>query len=153
MRISSMMALVLVLVACDPGQPNDVVGMYVESLSVHVAYSPLCPGERILSVSVYLVHGNVVGDSDDRVLWRAESPSGTRTRDFVVGEAGTGLNQTVPLAEPLAGARELAAQIETTLFPDPTTVFTLDGLRSDQVLTGDGFLGLEEFRGKAPSSC
>jgi hypothetical protein len=102
---------------------------------------------------VYQVHGNVVGDSDDRVLWRAESPSGTGTRDFVVGEVGTGLIQTVPLAEPLAGVRELAAQIETTLLPDPTTVFTLDALRSEEVLTGDGFLGLEEFRGKTPSSC
>jgi hypothetical protein len=146
-------ALSLALVACDPGLPDDVVGVYVDGPSVHVAYGPLCPGERILGLSVLQIRGNVVGDSNDRVLWRAESPSGTRTSDLVVGELGPGWVETVPLVEPLAGGRELAAQVETTMLPDATTTFALGDLRSDRVLTEEGYLGLEQFRSRSPSSC
>jgi hypothetical protein len=141
------------LVACDPGLPDDSVGVYVDGSSVHVAYGPLCPGERILGLSVLQVRGNVVGDSNDQVLWMTESPSGTRTSDWVVGEVGPSWVETVPLVEPLPSGRELAAQVETTMLPDATATFFLGDLRSDKALTGEGYIGLVQFRSRSPSSC
>jgi hypothetical protein len=44
----------LLLSACDPGEPRTI-GVYAEDSAIHIVSPALCPGERIVGVTIYAV--------------------------------------------------------------------------------------------------
>jgi hypothetical protein len=138
--------------ACDPGEPRTI-GVYAEDSAIHIVSPALCPGERIVDITVYAVQGNVVGDSNDEILWKAEGSQGTRNTDMIVGQPPPGFVQRQRFSGELPSDSRLAAVVDTTLTQRLNESFEVNSLRSDEVLTADGYVPLATFRTSAPSRC
>jgi hypothetical protein len=147
-----LLTLATVLSACDPGEPRTI-GVYAEDSAVHIVSPALCPGERIVGVTIYAVQGNVVGDSNDEILWRAEGSQGTRNTDIVVGQPPPGFVERRRFSEELPSDSSLAAVVDTTLTQKLNESFEVSSLRSDQALTADGYVPLATFSTSQPSRC
>jgi hypothetical protein len=100
--------------ACDPQEPRTI-GVYAEDSAIHIVSPALCPGERIVGITVYAVQGNVVGDSNDEVLWKAEGSQGTRNTDMIVGQPPPGFVERQRFSGELPSDSSLAAVVDTTL--------------------------------------
>jgi hypothetical protein len=142
----------ILLSACDPGEPRTIE-VYAEDSAIHIVSPALCPGERIVGVTIYAVQGNVVGDSNDEILWRAEGSQGTRNTEIVVGQPPPGFVERRRFSEELLSDSSLAAVVDTTLTQQLNESFEVSSLRSDEVLTADGYEPLATFRTSQPSRC
>ena len=138
--------------ACDPGEPRTI-GVYAEDSAIHIVSPALCPGERIVGITVYAVQGNVVGDSNDEILWKAEGSQGTRNTDMIVGQPPPGFDERQRFSGELPNDSSLAAVVDTTLTQRLNEAFEASSLRSDEVLTADGYVPLATFRTSQPSRC
>ena len=142
----------VLLSACDPQQPRTI-GVYAEDSAIHIVSPALCPGERIVSVTIYAVQGNIVGDSNDEILWKAEGSQGTRNTDIIVGQPPPGFVQRQRFSGELPSDSSLAAVVDTTLTQRLNESFEVNSLRSDEILTADGYVQLATFRTSTPSGC
>lgn len=142
----------LLLNACDPGEPRSI-GVYAEDSAIHIVSPALCPGERIVGITVYAVQGNVVGDSNDEILWKAEGSQGTQNTDMIVGQPPPGFVEGKRFSGELPSDSSLAAVVDTSLTQRLNEAFEVSNLRSDQVLTADGYVPLAAFRTSQPSRC
>jgi hypothetical protein len=142
----------LLLSACDPGEPRTI-GVYAEDSAMHIVSPALCPGERIVGVTIYAVQGNVVGDSNDEILWKAEGSQGTRNTNIIVGQPPPGFVERQRFSGELPSDSSLAAVVDTTLTQELNESFEASSLRSDEVLTADGYEPLATFRTSQPSRC
>jgi hypothetical protein len=140
------------LSACDPGEPRTI-GVYAEDSAIHIVSPALCPGERIVGITVYAVQGNVVGDSNDEILWKAEGSQGTRNTDMIVGQPPPGFVERQRFSGELPSDSSLAAVVDTTLTQRLNEAFEVSNLRSDEVLTADGYVPLATFSTLQPSTC
>jgi hypothetical protein len=142
----------LLLSVCDPGEPRTI-GVYAEDSAIHIVSPALCPGERIVGITVYAVQGNVVGDSNDAILWKAEGSQGTQNTDMIVGQPPPGFVERQRFSGDLPSDSSLAAVVDTTLTQRLNEAFEVSSLRSDEVLTADGYEPLATFRTSQPSGC
>jgi hypothetical protein len=147
----SLLVFSVALAGCDPGPPTGKVGALLEDPSIHIL-TALCPGERIVDMTAYLLEGNLI-DDDDTVIWKVEGTPGTTATDVVLGEVPDGLEERKALVEPLPGNRELIVLVDTSSFRLITPPFTMGELRSDQVLTDEGYVEVSQFRAQRPSRC
>ncbi|MGH3690505.1 MAG: hypothetical protein ACRDT7_10145 [Microbacterium sp.] len=142
----------VLLTSCDPGQPYSV-GVYDGGESVRILSGELCPDERIVAITVYAVEGNVVGDSDDRVLWAAAGTQGTRHTDMTMGVPPPGFVESEEFSGLLPGDSGLVVLVDTTLTQRLSETFEASSLRANEVLTVDGYVPLAEFRSQQPLGC
>jgi hypothetical protein len=142
----------VLLTACDTLAP-PTIGVYAEDSAIHIVSPALCPGERIVGITVYAVQGNVIGDSNDEILWKAEGSQGTPNTDMIVGQPPPGFVERQRFSGELPSDSSLAVVVDTTITQRLSEAFEVSSLRSDEVLTADGYVPLATFRTSQPSSC
>jgi hypothetical protein len=91
---------------CDPASP-PIGATLGASRSIELVVLT-CPNERIESLRVVVVHGNVVDDGDDEVLWGVASGSSEQRR-FMVGAVPESFAEDARLVRQLPEHLTLAA--------------------------------------------
>jgi hypothetical protein len=125
------LGVALLLVGCD--DPKAAVGLLVRGDDLIVLYDPCKDGRLVESVELEA--------SDDAVLWRIESETGSTLRQFVVGEEPPGFSTQVALDMDLHG-RRLRVEVSDV----GPQYFDLSEIEPDMVLVvGEGNMTPEEF--------
>ncbi len=154
-RLGRLLALstlcLLLLPTCDPGPPREAVGVSLsEGGNIEIHYV-LCPGERITGVWLVETEGGVIGDADDKTLWRIAS-SGSTDSKFEVGQLPDGFIQVAPLRQKPSHQQLLGVLVDTTRVENLST-FTVDKLKPGRIWIFDKNMSPETFADEAVERC
>lgn len=146
---SGLLVAVLMAAACDPGPPRDRLGLVAQEGEPKVLVH-LCPEERIKDVTLFRVEGNVVGDDNDEVLWRAAAESGAKFEEFVIGNTPAPGFETLQQFRPPLEGEHLSVQVRTSLTRFHLS-FASEELESRGFVTsGEDGVSPDEFRDRQP---
>lgn len=111
----------------------------------------MCPEDEIIEVTLYRFHGNVVGDDDDEVLWKASGEASVN--EVEIGVPPQGFSEDVALTESDWKGESLAGSVDTSLGGSFATTFTLDELVAGRILHEGTLKTLEAFVEDASPQC
>lgn len=141
--------------ACDPGQESSAIGVSLSTSDRPEVRFVTCGQHRITEITLFeLTNAVVVGDEDDKVLWRIRS-SGAPARDqYEVGVAPEGFRVVTPfISLELEQDREYGFVLDTTSIGG-YIVFEPRQLRVGSVLTlNGGYLDPADFVDRARRRC
>jgi hypothetical protein len=146
--------MVPVASACDEFPGSEVIGVRLgaDGKSIEVV-KVLCPGDRVTEVDLLPAPGGDPSDDEDDLLWRISSEIGSAEGSYVVGVTPTGFVEEVPLTETLGPAQGLAATIDTEQDAGALVLFEIRELRTDQILSPDGYFSPSEFEARHLERC
>jgi hypothetical protein len=130
-----LVAALLMAPGCDRFPGVDAIGVRLDPEARGIVVTKvLCPGDRVTAVYVTL-------DLDDKeaTIWRIEPQRDSSQSTFVIGDAPLGFLETTPLRQDLESAEEVFVAIETVHDAGAVQDFTTSELRTDELLTPDGY--------------
>lgn len=131
-QLLALLASVLVMVSCDPGPPQEALGLSkTPAGDIEIRYA-LCAGEAIREVAIFRTVGGVIGDSDDEVLWRVRSTNNSQQSSFTIGDTPPGFVEEVALKALPGPEQELGVLVDTSQVQN-FAVFRANDLRAGQV--------------------
>lgn len=84
-----------------PSDPAPSIGLTTSSSGEPIVVYGLCAGEFVKGLQVVEKVGDLVGDGNDRVLWKIVAPRRTTIDTFTVGVPPPGFDEVNRLAGPL----------------------------------------------------
>jgi hypothetical protein len=152
LRLFQLLALGLVMVSCDPGPPQEALGVSkTPTGGIEIRYE-LCPDEAIREVALFRTVGGVIGDTDDEVLWRVRSTNESHQSSFTVGDTPPGFVEEVALRALPGPEQELGVIVDTSRVQN-VAVFRADDLRVGQVWVEDRNLDPTSYEEQALKRC
>jgi hypothetical protein len=150
-------SLVVLLVSCDPLEPDTSVGVSITADGSLDVYLSLCGGEILRSVRLLDAHDGIVGDENDVVLWgiAPEQVGAVRSEEQLVlpvGNIPTGFRELSALSAPLPEGKLLTVTMKTDR-RSQLVGFRISNLVRGSVLSAGDTLGPEEFVERAQEGC
>jgi hypothetical protein len=148
------LALLVLAPACDefPGIEAIGVRLGADGKSIEVV-KVLCPGDRVTEVTLLPAPGGDPSDDEDDLLWKISSEAGLPASEYVVGVTPSGFVEDVPLSTPLELGQGLAATVVTERQSGALVLFEIRELRTDQILSPDGYFSPGDFEARHLERC
>jgi hypothetical protein len=128
-------------------EPRERIGVELsDDGSILVHYKHCRASTLIRQVTLKDLNNTRTDISDDQVLWEIQSEQGSTITEFTVGSTPAGFDRSEELVRPIDELL-LNVQVSSSLLPGGESMtFRIDQLRPRQVLAGDGYMSIEEFR-------
>jgi hypothetical protein len=140
--------------SCDEFPGREVIGVRLGSAGDEVEFvKPLCPGDRVTEVILQPAPEGVPRHDEEDILWKIHLDAGSTRSTYVMGETPSGFVEDIPLSEDLGPAQGLAATIDTQQDAAALVLFQIGELRTDEVLTPEGYVSPDAFQERSPERC
>lgn len=146
-------AAALLVVACSPMGRYRALGVSHDATGQVRIHYGACEGEHVRRVQLYRFHGEVVGDSDDHLLWEVVGNAFRRVDVFTVGRAPAGFDETVTLRAGIPFQRRLGVKVYSDQTRGEMQSFTLASIPQGVVYARGEQLDEAGFRDMAERLC
>jgi hypothetical protein len=140
--------LIISGLACDPSPSKEIGVLLTDSNQIKLHYAPCerIAKPNVVGITLYRVVGQVIGDTDDEILWNIRAKNSSPERVFIIGVVPEAFQETVSLHDyPDSGRFAVTIDSERTK-GETSIAFDLEHLRSNKLLTDrDQYVSLSKF--------
>ena len=142
----------LLLLHCDEVRQLKLIGISLrDQKGLQIHFIP-CPDDAVIRIRLYDVHGGVIGDEDDRLLWEIESRRGSDQTLYSVGSVPPGFSEPKRLSLSWNSSDRLGVLVDTRI-AQSFIGFDLGELKSGLILSVKGNVEPSQVRGEANAVC